>query len=52
MSRSRFLFLRNRDGDMEVAVTLVDDAGFGAFDAGRLANSWRQQPGAPASALT
>ncbi|NTJ44650.1 hypothetical protein G6L28_18835 [Agrobacterium larrymoorei] len=27
---------------------LVEDTGFDAFDAGGLANSWRQQPGAPA----
>jgi hypothetical protein len=26
---------------------LVEDTGFDAFDAGTLAGSWRQQPGAP-----
>ena len=26
---------------------LVEDTGFDAFDAGTLAESWRQQPGAP-----
>jgi hypothetical protein len=26
---------------------LVNDTGFDGFDAGRLADSWRQQPGAP-----
>ena len=26
---------------------LVEDTGFDAFDAGTLADSWRQQPGAP-----
>ena len=38
----------DRDRDMEVAMALVEDTGFDAFDAGRLAESWRQQPGAPA----
>ncbi|MFC9911214.1 NADPH-dependent F420 reductase [Streptomyces sp. NPDC127197] len=31
-----------------VAMHLVDDTGFDPFDAGPLADSWRQQPGAPA----
>ncbi|WP_323056078.1 hypothetical protein [Streptomyces sp. NEAU-W12] len=31
-----------------MAVQLVDDTGFGPFDAGVLANSWRQQPMGPA----
>lgn len=31
-----------------VAMTLVEDTGFDAFDAGGLASSWRQQPGTPA----
>lgn len=31
-----------------VAMSLVDETGLGAFDAGCLADSWRQQPGAPA----
>jgi 8-hydroxy-5-deazaflavin:NADPH oxidoreductase len=37
------------DGDLErkVGTTLVEDTGFDAFDAGTLADSWRQQPGAP-----
>jgi 8-hydroxy-5-deazaflavin:NADPH oxidoreductase len=38
----------DRDRDREVAMTLVEDTGLDAFDAGRLAESWRQQPGAPA----
>ena len=28
-------------------MSLVEDTGFDAFDAGTLAESWRQQPGAP-----
>lgn len=28
-------------------MTLVEDTGFDAFDAGTLAESWRLQPGAP-----
>jgi predicted dinucleotide-binding enzyme len=35
------------DGDRKVGMALVEDTGFDAFDAGTLANSWRQQPGAP-----
>lgn len=37
------------DGDAARAVgmALVEDTGFDAFDAGPLAQSWRQQPGAP-----
>ena len=31
----------------EVAMALVDDTGFDAFDAGVIAESWRQQPGSP-----
>jgi 8-hydroxy-5-deazaflavin:NADPH oxidoreductase len=38
----------DRDRDREVAMALVEDTGFDAFDAGMLAESWRQQPGAPA----
>lgn len=29
-------------------MTLVEETGFDALDAGSLADSWRQQPGAPA----
>lgn len=32
----------------DLAMALVEDTGFDAFDAGPLAESWRQQPGAPA----
>lgn len=32
----------------ELAMSLVEDTGFDAFDAGTLADSWRQQPGSPA----
>lgn len=38
----------DRDRDREVAMALVEDTGLDAFDAGKLADSWRQQPGAPA----
>lgn len=31
-----------------IAMTLVEETGFDAFDAGGLATSWRQQPGTPA----
>jgi predicted dinucleotide-binding enzyme len=37
----------DRDGDREVGMALVEATGFDAFDAGALADSWRQQPGAP-----
>jgi predicted dinucleotide-binding enzyme len=32
----------------KVGMALVEDTGFDAYDAGTLAESWRQQPGAPA----
>ncbi|MCF0051501.1 NAD(P)-binding domain-containing protein [Dyadobacter sp. LJ53] len=38
----------DRDADRELTMKLVDDTGFDAFNTGSLANSWRQQPGAPA----
>lgn len=38
----------DREADRAVALQLVDDTGFDAFDAGPLEASWRQQPGAPA----
>ena len=31
-----------------MAMALVEDSGLDAYDAGKLAESWRQQPGAPA----
>ncbi|NPC47796.1 NADP oxidoreductase [Corallococcus sp. AB032C] len=37
----------DRDTDRKVGMALVEDTGFDAFDAGTLAESWRQQPGAP-----
>jgi predicted dinucleotide-binding enzyme len=37
----------DRDHDREVTMSLVNDTGLDAFDAGSLADSWRQQPGAP-----
>jgi predicted dinucleotide-binding enzyme len=37
----------DRDADREVAMSLVEETGFDAVDAGVLAESWRQQPGAP-----
>jgi predicted dinucleotide-binding enzyme len=38
----------DREHDRQVAMTLVEHTGFDAFDAGSIADSWRQQPGAPA----
>ena len=38
----------DRPGDRDVALALVDDSGFDGFDAGSIADAWRQQPGAPA----
>jgi len=38
----------DRDIDREITIRLVNDTGFDAFDTGSLADSWRQQPGAPA----
>jgi predicted dinucleotide-binding enzyme len=35
------------DDARRVGMTLVDETGFDPFDAGVLANSWRQQPGQP-----
>lgn len=37
----------DRARDREVALALVNDTGFDGFDAGTLANSWRQQPASP-----
>jgi predicted dinucleotide-binding enzyme len=37
----------DRDADRRIAMDLVEQTGFDAFDAGVLAGSWRQQPGAP-----
>lgn len=37
----------DRQHDREVAIALVEDTGFDGFDAGILAESWRQQPGSP-----
>ena len=37
----------DREADRRVALELVEDTGFDAYDAGSLAESWRQQPGAP-----
>ncbi|MFI1465496.1 NADPH-dependent F420 reductase [Nocardia carnea] len=36
------------DSERAVGMALVEDTGFDGFDAGPLAQSWRQQPGAPA----
>jgi predicted dinucleotide-binding enzyme len=38
----------DREEDRRVTLALVEDTGLDAFDAGSLADSWRQQPGAPA----
>jgi predicted dinucleotide-binding enzyme len=37
----------DRDDDRRLAIRLVEQTGFDAVDAGVLADSWRQQPGAP-----
>src|SRR3954451_843778 len=37
----------DREADREVGMKLVEETGFDAYDAGTLADSWRQQPGAP-----
>jgi 8-hydroxy-5-deazaflavin:NADPH oxidoreductase len=37
----------DREEERKVAMALVEDTGFDAVDAGALAESWRQQPGAP-----
>src|SRR3954470_4398003 len=37
----------DREADRKVGMRLVEDTGFDAYDAGTLADSWRQQPGAP-----
>ena len=37
----------DRPHDLEVALALVNDTGFDGFEAGALADSWRQQPGSP-----
>lgn len=37
----------DNDADRAVGMALVEDTGFDAFDAGKLTESWRQQPGAP-----
>jgi predicted dinucleotide-binding enzyme len=41
-------FASDRETDRDVVTTLINDTGFDAFDTGSLADSWRQQPGAPA----
>jgi 8-hydroxy-5-deazaflavin:NADPH oxidoreductase len=38
----------DRDVDRKLTIKLIDETGFEAFDTGSLADSWRQQPGAPA----
>jgi predicted dinucleotide-binding enzyme len=37
----------DREQDRRAGMRLVEDSGFDAVDAGTLAESWRQQPGAP-----
>jgi len=37
----------DRARDREIAVALMNDTGFDGFDAGPLAESWRQQPSSP-----
>ena len=38
----------NRSRDREATIALVNDTGLDGYDAGPLAESWRQQPAAPA----
>lgn len=38
----------DRENDRQIAMALVEDSGLDPYDAGTLAQSWRQQPGAPA----
>jgi 8-hydroxy-5-deazaflavin:NADPH oxidoreductase len=38
----------DRQRDKTIGMRLVEDTGFDAVDAGTVADSWRQQPGAPA----
>ena len=38
----------DREEDRRVAMALVNESGLDPYDAGALADSWRQQPGAPA----
>lgn len=38
----------DREIDRNVTIQLINDTGFDAYDTGSLADSWRQQPGAPA----
>lgn len=37
----------DRERDRNVAMALVEETGFDAYDAGPIAQSWRQQPGSP-----
>jgi predicted dinucleotide-binding enzyme len=41
-------FASDREIDRDVVIKLINDTGFDAIDTGSLADSWRQQPGAPA----
>ncbi len=41
-------FASDREMDRAIVIKLINDTGFDAFDTGSLADSWRQQPGAPA----
>ena len=38
----------DHEGDRRLAMSLVDETGFDPFDAGPIAESWRQQPASPA----
>jgi predicted dinucleotide-binding enzyme len=37
----------DREVDKSIAIQLIQDTGFGAYYTGSIADSWRQQPGAP-----
>jgi len=38
----------DNEGHKKIVMGLVNDTGFDAFDSGKISDSWRQQPGAPA----
>ncbi len=40
-------FAADRDHDRDITKKLIEDTGFDAYYTGSLADSWRQQPGAP-----
>lgn len=45
--RLAILVAADDDSDRALGISLVEDTGFDGYDAGTLAESWRQQPGTP-----